>query len=117
MFKKILAAAALCFVTSSWAAVDVNKASEAELDGIKGLGPATSTRILDARKKGEFKDWNDLIERVKGVNTRKATQLSEAGLTVNGAAFAVKDVSAAPKDPKKPAAPKDAKATPEATKP
>ena len=37
MLKKILALAALLFSLSSFAAVDVNKASAAELDGIKGI--------------------------------------------------------------------------------
>ena len=55
MFKKIVATAALLFAAASFAAVDVNKGSEADLDGLKGVGPALSKRILDARKQGEFK--------------------------------------------------------------
>jgi competence protein ComEA len=74
--------AAVCF-----AAVDVNKASVAELDSIKGIGPAISTKIIDERKKGNFKDWNDFIERVKGVGEGNAAKFSTEGLTVNGAGF------------------------------
>jgi len=42
-----LAALALCLPLAS-GAVDVNQATEAELDGIKGLGPASTARILKA---------------------------------------------------------------------
>ena len=72
---------------ASFAAVDVNKATVAELDGIKGIGPAMSTRILDARKKGEFKSWDDLLARVKGIGQGNAAKYSAGGLTVNGAPF------------------------------
>jgi competence protein ComEA len=87
MFKKILALSAMLFAVASFAAVDVNKGTEAELDGLKGVGPAMSKRILDARKQGEFKDWPDLMQRVKGVKEKKAEKLSAEGLTVNGQAF------------------------------
>ena len=40
MFKKILAVTALLFSLASHAAVDVNKANAAELDGIQGIGPS-----------------------------------------------------------------------------
>ena len=66
MMKKIVALAAALFAVASWAAVDVNKASDAELDSVKGVGPALSKRILDARKEAPFKDWPDFMSRVKG---------------------------------------------------
>ncbi|MDQ0571544.1 competence protein ComEA [Variovorax paradoxus] len=87
MLKKILAVVAMLFAVASFAAVDVNKGTAADLDGIKGVGPAMSKRILDARKEGEFKDWPDLMQRVKGVKEKKAGKLSAEGLTVNGQAF------------------------------
>jgi competence protein ComEA len=87
MLKKIFAALAMLCAAASFAAVDVNKATPADLDGIKGVGPAMSTRILDARKQGEFKDWADLMQRVKGVKDKTAEKLSAEGLTVNGKAF------------------------------
>jgi competence protein ComEA len=59
MLKKILAILAMLYAAAAFAAVDVNKATRAELDGIKGIGPAMSKRILDERKKGEFKSWDD----------------------------------------------------------
>jgi competence protein ComEA len=99
MFKKILAVAAMLFAVASFAAVDANKGSAAELDGLKGVGPAMSKRILDARKEGEFKDWPDLMQRVKGVKEKKAEKLSAEGLTVNGKAFGGAAL-AAPKEAK-----------------
>jgi competence protein ComEA len=87
MFKKLLAFFAAMYMAVSFAAVDVNKATAAELDGIKGIGPAISGKIVDERKKGNFKDWNDFIERVKGVGEGNAAKFSAEGLTVGGAGF------------------------------
>lgn len=72
MFKKVIATLAMCFAAVSFAAVDANKGSAADLDGLKGVGPSLSKRILDARKEGEFKDWPDLMQRVKGVKEKSA---------------------------------------------
>lgn len=87
MLKKILAAVAMLYAAASFAAVDVNKATAADLDGIKGIGPSMSTRILDERKKGNFKDWTDFIGRTKGVGEGNAAKFSAEGMTVNGDAF------------------------------
>ncbi|SDH33361.1 MULTISPECIES: helix-hairpin-helix domain-containing protein [unclassified Duganella] len=86
MYKKLLLALAtlLASMTFAWAQVDVNKADEAALDGIRGLGPAKTKAILEERKKGEFKDWADFESRVKGIGAKNAARLSEAGLQVNG---------------------------------
>ena len=71
-------------------ALDINQANEAELDSVKGMGPALSAKVLKARSKGAFKDWPDLMQRVSGIRQNKAQQFSEQGLTVNGQAFATK---------------------------
>ena len=68
-------------------ALDFNQANEAELDSIKGMGPALSAKVLKARALGAFKDWSDLMQRVSGIRQSKAQQFSEQGLTVNGQAF------------------------------
>lgn len=87
MLKKIVLTLALLAAGAVYAAVDINTASEAELDSIKGIGPGTSGKILEERKKGKFKDWNDLVTRVKGIGDIKAVHFSSQGLTVNGAAY------------------------------
>ncbi len=46
-----------------------------------------STRILDARKTGAFKDWADLSTRVKGIGSGNAAKFAADGMTVNGATF------------------------------
>jgi competence protein ComEA len=69
----------------AFAQVDVNKADAAALDSVKGVGPAMSKAIIDERTKGgAFKDWSDFQKRVKGVQQKRAAQLSKAGLQVNG---------------------------------
>ena len=87
MLKKILAILVMFYAALAMAAVDVNKATDAELDGIKGIGPAISKQIVAERKKGDFKNWQDFIERIKGVGEKNSVKLSEAGLTVNGQSF------------------------------
>ncbi len=120
MLKKILTLVAMLYAALSFAAVDVNKGTAADLDGIKGIGPGISGKIVDERKKGNFKDWNDFIERVKGVGEGNAAKFSAEGLTVNGAGFkgaAATTPAAAPaaKEEKKDAK-ADAKAQKEADK-
>ncbi len=84
MLKKLLAMCLLCVSALSWAAVDANSATEADLTQVKGIGPAIATQIVEARKQGNFKDWPDLIARVKGVGQKNADKFSQGGLTVNG---------------------------------
>ena len=80
--------ALMCF--NSALALDINQANEAELDSIKGMGPALSTKVLKARAQGPFKDWSDVMQRVSGIRQNKVQQLSEQGLTVNGEVFSAK---------------------------
>ena len=89
MLNKFLLVLAGLFVSigCAFANVEVNQADQAALDGIKGIGPTTSKAILEERKKGgNFKDWNDLQTRVKGIGDKSSEKFSQAGLTVNGAA-------------------------------
>jgi competence protein ComEA len=114
MLKKVLAFVVMMYATVAFAAVDVNKATAADLDAIKGIGPGISTKILDERKKGPFKDWNDLITRVNGVGEANAAKFSAEGMTVGGAAFAgapaaKKDDKPMAKKEEKPAAKKEDK--------
>ena len=88
MLKKLFAALLALLAAAAFAATDVNKADQAELEAVKGIGPALSQRLLDERKKGAFKDWPDLIERVKGIGSGNAARFSAGGMTVNGSAYA-----------------------------
>ena len=105
MIKKLLAILLALFAAAAFAAVDANKATQAELESVKGIGPAISARIIDERKKGAFKDWEDMVVRVKGVGEGNAAKFSTEGLTVNGTAF-----SGAPAKANAPAAKKETKA-------
>lgn len=109
MFKKLWLAVATFIATMgfAFAQVDVNKADQAALDGVKGIGPKISKTILDERKKGEFKDWADFEKRVKGIGEKNSAKLSQAGLTVNGQSKA--DAPAVKKEDKKASAKADAK--------
>ena len=88
MLKKIIATLLALYAAAAFAAsVDVNKASLAELEAVKGIGPVAAAKILDERKKATFKDWGDVMQRVRGIKDARAARLSDAGLTVNGEAF------------------------------
>ena len=88
MIKRLIAILFALIAATAFAATDVNKANQAELEAIKGIGPSIAGKILDERKKSNFKDWPDLVERVKGVGDGNAAKFSTAGLTVNGQGFA-----------------------------
>lgn len=87
MFRHILVAILATLSFAAFAAVDVNKASQAELEAVPGVGTALSGRVLAERQKGPFKDWADLIQRVRGVGPGSAAKLSKAGLTVGNAEY------------------------------
>ena len=66
------------------AAVEANRAPPEDLMTIRGIGPATSQRIVEARAERPFASWPDFIQRVHGVGPVRAARMSEQGLTVNG---------------------------------
>jgi len=79
----------LAVAGTALAAVDVNTADEAALTSLKGVGPATAKRIVDARGKGgPFKDAGDLAERVSGIGPKSVANLEQAGLTFGKVAAA-----------------------------
>ncbi len=85
--RNFIALLAAVFALNAFAAVDVNKASQAELETVKGIGPGLSAKILKAREAGTFKSWGDLVDRVGGVGPGNAARFSQAGLTVGGSAY------------------------------
>lgn len=88
MTKRFLFVALLPAALLPAHAVDANRASQAELESVKGIGPALSERILQARREAPFVDWADFTARVKGTN---AARLAKAGLTVGGPASAASE--------------------------
>jgi competence protein ComEA len=81
--RYLLCIFSFCCCPHLWA-LDINQATEAELDSLRGLGPAFTRRVLTARSQQPFKDWPDLMRRVSGMGPRVARKLSEQGLTVQG---------------------------------
>ena len=77
----------LCGFTGAALALEINLASEAELDSVRGMGPAMSRAILAERQVKPFADWSDLMRRVKGIRSTTAERFAAQGLTVNGQAW------------------------------
>jgi competence protein ComEA len=84
MFRFFTALLVALSTFAAQAAVDVNKASQADLETLRGVGPSLSGKIIEARKAGDFKSWGDLVDRVSGVGPASAAKLSKVGLTVVG---------------------------------
>lgn len=82
-----LVAASALLASVAWAHMDLNKASEIELDGLKGLGPTMTRHILDERQRTPFRDWPDVMHRIKGIGPKLAFSLSEQGIRVHGQAY------------------------------
>jgi competence protein ComEA len=86
LLKKWLVGALACTHLSIFA-LEINQASEAELDSIKGMGPAMTRKVLNARAEKPFINWKDLMSRVTGIGKNKAQQFSDQGVLVNGLEF------------------------------
>lgn len=80
----LLAAHTFAFSQMPPQTLDLASAREIDLDGLRGLGPATTRLILQERERQPFKDWKDLMRRTPGMGPKKAAQLSEQGLRVQG---------------------------------
>lgn len=87
MKRAAVGALLLVWALLAWAEIDVATANRAQLEQLRGVGPPLAEAILVERGKGAFKDWDDLIARVRGIRAAKARQLSEAGLRVGGAPY------------------------------
>ncbi|MDP1902175.1 MAG: helix-hairpin-helix domain-containing protein [Rubrivivax sp.] len=112
MIRRLITTLLAVFALNAFAAVDANQASRADLETVKGIGTGLSGKIVEARKAGSFKGWDDLIERVGGIGAGSAARLSQAGLTVEGSAYEAKAAAgvkpAKAAKPAKPAKPKQA---------
>jgi competence protein ComEA len=78
-----------CGLLTPWTtlALDLNTATEAELDGLSGFGPAFTARVMQARAERPFQDWADFMRRVKGVREATAGRLSRQGARIQHTAF------------------------------
>lgn len=84
--KKLLLTLAVCltFVFSAQAAVDLNTATQAELETVKGIGPKKAQAIIDFRKKnGPFKSADDL-DKVPGFGKSTVDKV-KSSITVGNA--------------------------------
>lgn len=88
MLRQLIATALAALAFNAFAAIDVNQASQAELESVKGIGPGLSGKIIAARKSSAFKDWSDFVDRVPGIGAGNAGRFSQAGLTVAGKPYA-----------------------------
>jgi len=77
--KKFLISALLALFMASpvFAAVDLNTATQAELESVKGIGPAKAKAIMVYREKnGGFKNVDDLA-KVKGFGKASVAKLKD----------------------------------------
>lgn len=78
------------FIGAAYAAVNINTATQAELETLQGIGPAKAKAIIDHRKKnGSFKSADDL-EKVKGIGPATLKRLRK-DITVGGATTVKKE--------------------------
>ncbi len=83
--KKILAALLITMAISfnAYAAINLNTASRAELESIKGIGPSKAQAIIDYRKKhGDFNSISELKE-INGIGPETLKNMRRK-LTVEG---------------------------------
>jgi competence ComEA-like helix-hairpin-helix protein len=89
----------LAWASLAFAAVDINSANEADLDKIKGVGPAKAKAIIEERKKnGPFKDLDDVAARVKGIGDKTVATWKKSGeVSIGGGTAAGKAAAPAAK--------------------
>jgi len=63
--------------------INVNTATQTELESIKGIGPAKAKTIIAERlDSGHFQDANDLQKRVRGIGMKSVEKMVDNGLTI-----------------------------------
>ncbi len=83
--RKVCFAGAALLLPGVALALNVNAATQEQLQAVRGIGPKTAQIIVHERNRGgSFESFDDLSERVKGIGPKKAASLKAAGLTVEG---------------------------------
>jgi competence protein ComEA len=96
--KKLLLIIVMLFALTgaAFAAVNINTATQAELESLQGIGPAKAKAIVDHRKKnGPFKSSDDL-QNVNGIGPATMKRLRK-DITVGSAAATKRENKAAPR--------------------
>ncbi len=63
--------------------INVNTATQSELESIKGIGPSKAKTIIAERLDGgHFQDANDLQKRVRGIGMKSVEKMVDNGLTI-----------------------------------
>jgi competence protein ComEA len=75
---------ALFALSGPTSALELNQATQAELESLRGIGPGVSAAVLRARAERPFADWRDLEARVPGLGERSVRRLSDQGARVHG---------------------------------
>ena len=80
-FAAVLAVSSLGLATAS--PINVNTATQSELESIKGIGPSKAKTIIAERLDGgHFQDANDLQKRVRGIGMKSVEKMVDNGLTI-----------------------------------
>ena len=76
-------------VATNAQAIDVNTASQSQLQAVKGVGPRTAQIIVQERTRaGHFESLEDLSDRVRGIGVKKLQAMQAGGLKVGGSHIA-----------------------------
>ena len=63
--------------------INVNTATQSELESIKGIGPSKAKTIIAERLDGgHFQDANDLQKRVRGIGMKSVEKMVDNGLSI-----------------------------------
>ena len=80
-FAAVLAVSSLGLAVAS--PINVNTATQSELESIKGIGPSKAKTIIAERLDGgHFQDANDLQKRVRGIGMKSVEKMVDNGLTI-----------------------------------
>lgn len=84
--RSVLVGAALTMASlgvTNASPINVNTATQSELESIKGIGPSKAKTIITERQEGgHFQDAHDLQKRVRGIGMKSVEKMVDSGLTI-----------------------------------